>query len=72
MPWTADHYPRSMTRLPPPARAKAIEIANALLEEGHDEGEAIPLAIARAKLWAEGRSMRLFACGASSRSLRAD
>ena len=33
-------------------RRKAIEIANALLEEGYDEGKAIRIAIAKAKEWA--------------------
>ena len=52
MPWDEDYYPRSMQYLPPPVRTKAIEIANALLAEGHDEGSAIRIAIARAKVWA--------------------
>ena len=60
MPWTLKHYPPSMLRLSAPVRAKAIAIANALLEEGHDEGEAIHIAIARSEQWAEGRVMRLF------------
>jgi uncharacterized protein YdaT len=30
----------------------AIEIANALLEEGHEEGRAIRIAIAKPKEWA--------------------
>ncbi len=34
---------------------KAIEIANALLEEGYDEGKAIRIEIAKAKEWAEAR-----------------
>jgi uncharacterized protein YdaT len=72
MPWTPNHYPPSMLRLSPPVRVKAIAIANALLEDGNDEAEAIRIAIARAKLWAEGRSMRLFASGASSSGLRPD
>ncbi|MFO1314364.1 MAG: hypothetical protein U1F58_02080 [Burkholderiales bacterium] len=41
-----------MKRLPEPVREKAIEIANALLAEGMDEGMAIRVAIARAKEWA--------------------
>lgn len=52
MPWTADRYPVSMRRLPPLVRLKAIEIANALLDEGHDEGQAIRIGIAKAKEWA--------------------
>jgi uncharacterized protein YdaT len=42
-----------MKHLPPSVREKAIEIANALLEEGMDEGKAIRIAIAKAKEWAD-------------------
>ena len=42
-----------MRNLPLKVRLKAIEIANALLEEGYDEGKAIRIAIAKAKDWAE-------------------
>jgi uncharacterized protein YdaT len=42
-----------MKHLPPLVREKAIEIANALLEEGMNEGKAIRIAIAKAKEWAE-------------------
>jgi len=55
MPWSDDRYPPAMRRLPPEVRAKAIEIANALLESGRDEGAAIRIAIARAKEWAAHR-----------------
>ena len=55
MPWTVDRYPASMRRLPPWVRDKAIEIANALLDEGMDEGKAIRIAIAKAKEWAARR-----------------
>jgi uncharacterized protein YdaT len=41
-----------MKNLPPVLRGTAIEIANALLEEGMDEGKAIRVAIAKAKEWA--------------------
>jgi hypothetical protein len=53
--WNPDAPPASMQRLPPLARAKAIEIAHALLDEGMDEGKAIRIAIAKAKEWAEAR-----------------
>lgn len=56
MPWTVDHYPMSMRGLPPWVRCKAIEIANALLGEGMDEGTAIRIAIAKAKEWAARRA----------------
>jgi uncharacterized protein YdaT len=52
MPWTETRYPPAMRRLSPRVRAKAIEIANALLETGHNEGMAIRVAIAPAKAWA--------------------
>jgi len=48
-----------MSHLPEPVREKAVEIANALLEEGFEEGRCIRIAIAQAKRWAEARSQRL-------------
>ena len=57
MPWTVDHPPVSMRHLPLPVLAKAVQIANALLEHGHDEGAAIRIAIASAKAWAERRGL---------------
>ena len=56
MPWTADYFPVSMKHLPPSIRQKAIEIANALLDEGMDEAKAIRIAIAKAKEWASGQA----------------
>lgn len=55
MPWNSDYFPTSMKNLPPLAREKAIEIANALLAEGMEEGRAIRIAIAKAKEWAKDR-----------------
>lgn len=52
MPWNPDRYRASMKRLAPAVRLKAIEIANALLASGHDEGMAIRVAIAGARRWA--------------------
>ena len=49
MPWNSTTYPTSMKNLPPVLREKAIEIANALLEEGMDEGKAIRVAISKAE-----------------------
>ena len=51
MPWNPDDFPASMQHLPAVVRQKAIDIANALLDEGMDEGMAIRIAIARAKAW---------------------
>ncbi len=41
-----------MLHLSPLVRGKAIEIANALLADGYDEGKSIRIAIAQAKRWA--------------------
>jgi uncharacterized protein YdaT len=51
VPWTEERFPPAMRALDPVTRAKAIAIANALLREGHDEGFAIRVAIARAHAW---------------------
>jgi uncharacterized protein YdaT len=60
MPWTKNDYPASMKNLPTGVREKAIEIANALLEEDEmDEGIAIATAISRAKDWAANRGMEI-------------
>lgn len=45
-------FPTPMGDLSPLVREQAIDIANALLEEGVEERQAIPLAIAKAKEWA--------------------
>lgn len=42
-----------MRNLPPVVRNKVIEIANALLAEGMEEGPAIRIAITQGKQWAE-------------------
>ncbi len=55
MPWSPQYYPKSMANLPGHVRAKAIEIANALLAAGMEEGKAIRIAIAKAKAWAAHR-----------------
>lgn len=52
MPWTAKNFPRSMKNLPTRIRDKAIEIANALLADGNDEGKSIAIPTAKAKEWA--------------------
>ena len=52
MPWNAGYFPSSMQHLSEVTRIKAIEIANALLAQGMDEGKAIRIAIARSKEWA--------------------
>ncbi|HSG34652.1 MAG TPA: hypothetical protein VLA37_08950 [Sphingomonadaceae bacterium] len=47
-----------MRSLPDGVRRKAIAIANALLEDGYEEGRAIRIAIAQAKRWAATHGMR--------------
>jgi len=54
MPWTLERYPPAMQHVAPAVRLKAIEIANAMLAEGYDEGRAIRMAIAAARKWASG------------------
>lgn len=54
MPWTYADYPPSMKNMEPHIREKAIDIANALIDEGYVVGSAIPIAIAQARKWAEG------------------
>jgi uncharacterized protein YdaT len=48
-----------MHRLAPEVRAKAIDIANTLLEDGLEEGMVIRIAIAQAKIWAVHRRIPL-------------
>jgi uncharacterized protein YdaT len=50
MPWTKKDYPPAMKNLPVKVRNKAVEIANAILEEGKiDEGGVIAISISKAK-----------------------
>ncbi|SDB99139.1 Uncharacterized protein YdaT [Terribacillus halophilus] len=58
MPWTMDDYPASLKNLDKPVKKKAIEIANALVDEGYDESRAIPIATSQAKEWHENASKR--------------
>lgn len=59
MPWNHAYFPTSMRHLSEAARHKAIEIANALLAEGMEEGKAIRIAIAKAKEWAQHHDLPL-------------
>jgi len=59
MSWSLDYYPPAMNPLPEDVRLKTIEIANALLAAGYDEGRAIRMAIAAAKRWAMRRGEAL-------------
>lgn len=49
MPWNINNYPDSMKNLDDDVRKKAIEIANALLQDNYDEGRAIAIATAQAR-----------------------
>lgn len=51
MPWNKNDYPPSMKNLDPRVRRKAVEIANALLEDGYDEGRAIAIGTVKAEEW---------------------
>ncbi|GGN58954.1 MULTISPECIES: DUF2188 domain-containing protein [Oceanobacillus] len=53
MVWTIEDYPPSMKNLPDVTRKKAIDIANAMIDEGYEEGRALPIAISQAKEWRE-------------------
>jgi uncharacterized protein YdaT len=54
LPWTENDYPASMKNLDPVVREKAIEIANALVqEEQYHDGKAIPIAIDKAREYVE-------------------
>lgn len=44
-----------MKNLPPVLRDRAIVIANALLDDGMEEGKAIRIAIAKAREWVRAR-----------------
>ena len=49
MPWPKGEYPPSYKNLAIPLREKAVEIANAILEESGDEGIAIATGLKRAR-----------------------
>lgn len=59
MPWNKADYPDSLKNFTAPVRNKAIDIANALLEEGYEEGRAISIATAQAKEWGENRDKQV-------------
>ena len=49
MPWPKGEYPPSYKNLPVKLRNKAVEIANAILEETGDEGLAIATGLKKAR-----------------------
>ncbi|PAD62750.1 hypothetical protein CHH79_16725 [Bacillus siamensis] len=56
MPWSMKDYPQSLKNLEEPVKKKAIEIANAMVDEGYEEGRALPIATSQAKEWKENAS----------------
>lgn len=56
MPWDMNDYPSSWKNFEKSVRKKAIEIGNAMLDEGYSEGRAIPIATEKAKEWHENAS----------------
>lgn len=51
--WTATHFPAAMRSLNSGTRAKAIEIANQLMEQGHlDKQQAVAVSVDEARRWA--------------------
>ena len=51
MPWTKSDYPDAFKNLNEYVRLKAIDIANAMVVDGYEEGRAIPIATKQAKEW---------------------
>nr|WP_294781087.1 hypothetical protein [uncultured Flavobacterium sp.] len=49
MPWYNGDYPPSYKNQPQEVREKAVEIANALLQDGADEGTAIATGLKQAR-----------------------
>lgn len=58
MPWDMNDYPDSMKNLDTLIRKKAIDIANALVDNGYPEGRAIPIAQEQAKEWYDDASQK--------------
>lgn len=56
MPWDEKDYPDSMKNLDSLTKRKAIDIANAMVEEGYKEENAIPIAISQAEDWIKDAS----------------
>ncbi|MCG1010834.1 DUF2188 domain-containing protein [Salinicoccus sp. ID82-1] len=51
MPYSMNDYPDSLKNMEKLERKKAIDIINALLEEGYDDGRAIPIGTSQAEEW---------------------
>ncbi|MCF1627648.1 DUF2188 domain-containing protein [Tetragenococcus koreensis] len=51
MVWDMNDYPTSMKNLDELVRKKAIDMGNALLQDGYPEGRAIPITTEQAQKW---------------------
>lgn len=58
MPWYHGDFPPSYKNQPRPIREKAVEIANALLEDGAEEGIAIATGLKQARLFFKERDQK--------------
>lgn len=58
MPWYNGDYPPSYKNQPQKLREKAVEIANAMLEEGEEEGIAIATGLKRAREYFENEEKK--------------
>lgn len=56
MPWNVNDYPASLKNFDNLLRKKIIDIANALLANGYDDNQAIPIAISQGKEWYDNAS----------------
>lgn len=55
--WSTTHFPAAMRSLNPSTRAKAIEIANHLLEQGQlGNQQIVTMSIEEARRWARSAS----------------
>jgi len=58
MPWYNGDYPPSYKNQPKALREKAVEIANALLQDGTEEGIAIATGLKRAREYFKDKKSR--------------
>jgi len=56
MPWSENDYPSSWKNLESITRRKAIDMGNAMLKNGYNEGDIIPIVTNQAKEWADQAS----------------
>lgn len=56
MPYTKKDYPDSFKNLDNDIRLKAIDILNAMIKDGYEEDNAIPISISQAKKWIDNAS----------------